>query len=138
MKIHTKALNGLAVLMVCAQAQGKTQSLITIADRLGCSKLYLEHVLTELKAHQWVQSIKGPQGGYRIHPQFNGSLLDVLSVLESAWVQPSLADFKDPSLNHVLDTWVLKPLTLQLNHQLNQVSILDLANALQAESMYYI
>lgn len=138
MKIHTKAINGLAVLVLLAQTPSKTQSLISIADRLGCSKLYLEQVLSVLKTHQWVESIKGPQGGYRIHPNFDGNLLDVLSVLESSWVETSRSEFKDSKLNHVLNHFVLDPLHLQFNQQLKSIKIVDLAHTLEKESMYYI
>lgn len=138
MKLHTKAQNGIAILILLAQAQGNVLSLQSMAQRLGLSKLYLEQVLSVLKAQHWVESMKGPQGGYRYQTLKNLSLFEVLSVLEPSLCEDTQLVFLDQSLNQGLDQYVLNPLSQVIQNQLLSTNIEALANKLKNDAMYYI
>ncbi|AHM58142.1 HTH-type transcriptional regulator CymR (plasmid) [Peptoclostridium acidaminophilum DSM 3953] len=68
MKISSKGRYGLAVMVSLAQVanSGEYVSIISIAERLGISKIYLEQVFSLLKRAELVNSVKGAQGGYQL------------------------------------------------------------------------
>lgn len=86
MKISTKGRYALAAATHMAQhySSGEYVPVLSISNRLGISKIYLEQVFSLLKISGLVTSIKGAQGGYqlsRIPEQITA--LDVLSAVES-------------------------------------------------------
>lgn len=137
MKYSTKVRYGLAVVMVLAE-KNEVIALITIANRLGLSKTYLEQVLYLLKSHQVVESIKGPSGGYRLIDSENLSVYTVFSALDS-----ELTDFQDEQslddrkLNQLLNNEVYHPIELVVLDKLKSINIKDLVHINQSE-MYYI
>jgi len=68
MKISSKGRYGLAVMVCLAQVAsgGEYVSIISIAEKLGISKIYLEQVFSLLKRAELVNSVKGAQGGYQL------------------------------------------------------------------------
>ena len=68
MKISSKGRYGLAVMICLAQvaSSGEYVSIISIAEKLGISKIYLEQVFSLLKRAGLVNSVKGAQGGYQL------------------------------------------------------------------------
>ena len=68
MKISTKGRYALAATISMAQFYNSSESitLISISDRLGISKIYLEQVFSLLKRGGVVNSVKGSQGGYQL------------------------------------------------------------------------
>ncbi|MDF2943084.1 MAG: transcriptional regulator [Herbinix sp.] len=68
MKISTKGRYALAATISMAQFYSSSESvtLISISDRLGISKIYLEQVFSLLKRGGVVNSVKGSQGGYQL------------------------------------------------------------------------
>lgn len=137
MKYSTKVRYGLAVVMVLAE-KNETTALITIANRLGLSKTYLEQVLYLLKSHQVVESIKGPSGGYKLIDSENLSVYTVFSALDS-----ELTEFQDEQslddrkLNHLLNSEVYRPIEIILLDKLKSLKIKDLVHINQS-GMYYI
>lgn len=137
MKYSTKVRYGLAVVMVLAE-KNETTALITIANRLGLSKTYLEQVLYLLKSHQVVESIKGPSGGYKLIDSENLSVYTVFSALDS-----ELTEFQDEQslddrkLNHLLNSEVYRPIEIILMDKLKSLKIKDLVHINQS-GMYYI
>lgn len=135
MRIKTKGRHGLAVLIYLASQPNTLVSLSTIATNLNVSKLYLEQVLVMLKAAKWVESIKGPTGGYRYHGGSTLSAYEVLHLLE-----PDLTDAHDPSnlpIDHLLNQSLYQPLDEAIEHALKSVTIVSLANTLNSP-MYFI
>ncbi len=138
MKLTTKGRYGLAVVVTLNKNKGKVMSLTSISEILGLSKLYLEQILSVLKSHHIVVSIKGPSGGYMIKPEANLTVYDVLSILE-----PSLAPVENTtktqkSLGLILDEQVYQPLSQAVIQKLTSIKLDELSTYLQDEPMYYI
>jgi Rrf2 family protein len=68
MRISAKGRYALASTTFMAQNYNSNEyiTLISISDKLGISKIYLEQVFSLLKHGQIVHSIKGSQGGYQL------------------------------------------------------------------------
>jgi len=137
MKYSTKVRYGLAVVMVLAE-KNEVTALITIANRLGLSKNYLEQVLFLLKSHQIVESIKGPSGGYKLININELDLFSVFSALDSDLTESTDEQrLDDHRLNQLLNNEVYSPIELSITKQLKSIKIKDLTKLNQAE-MYYI
>lgn len=137
MKYSTKVRYGLAVVMVLAE-KNETTALITIANRLGLSKNYLEQVLFLLKSHQIVESIKGPSGGYKLIGIDDLDLFTIFSALDSDLVETiDEKSLDDQRLNQLLNNEVYLPIEQAITKQLKSIKIKDLVKLNQAE-MYYI
>lgn len=137
MKYSTKVRYGLAVVMVLAE-KNEITALITIANRLGLSKNYLEQVLFLLKSHQIVESIKGPSGGYKLINRDDLDLYMVFSALDSDLTDSTDEQrLDDHKLNLLLNNEVYTPIEETVMKQLKSIKIKDLVKLNQAE-MYYI
>jgi len=137
MKYSTKVRYGLAVVMVLAE-KNEITALITIANRLGLSKNYLEQVLFLLKSHQIVESIKGPSGGYKLMNRDDLDLYTVFSALDSDLTDSTDEQrLDDHKLNQLLNNEVYTPIEEIVMKQLKSIKIKDLVKLNQAE-MYYI
>ena len=137
MKYSTKVRYGLAVVMVLAEKKEIT-ALITIANRLGLSKNYLEQDLHLLKSHQIVESIKGPSGGYKLINLEDLDLHTVFSALDSDLTDSTDEQrLDDLKLNQLLNNEVYTPIEENITKQLKSIKIKDLVKLNQAE-MYYI
>lgn len=137
MKYSTKVRYGLAVVMVLAE-KNEITALITIANRLGLSKNYLEQVLFLLKSHQIVESIKGPSGGYKLMNRDDLDLYTVFSALDSDLTDSTDEQrLDDHKLNLLLNNEVYMPIEQAVMKQLKSIKIKDLVKLNQAE-MYYI
>ena len=67
MRISAKGRYALAAMISIAQEHNNSDehaSIISISDKLGISKIYLEQVFSLLKRGGVVNSVKGAQGGY--------------------------------------------------------------------------
>ncbi|NTW90926.1 MAG: Rrf2 family transcriptional regulator [Erysipelotrichaceae bacterium] len=137
MKYSTKVRYGLAVVMVLAE-KNEITALITIANRLGLSKNYLEQVLFLLKSHQIVESIKGPSGGYKLINRDDLDLYMVFSALDSDLTDSTDEQrLDDHKLNLLLNNEVYTPIEETVMKQLKSIKIKDLVK-LNQEEMYYI
>ena len=137
MKYSTKVRYGLAVVMVLAE-KNEITALITIANRLGLSKNYLEQVLFLLKSHQIVESIKGPSGGYKLINKDDLDLYMVFSALDSDLTDSTDEQrLDDHKLNLLLNNEVYTPIEETVMKQLKSIKLKDLVKLNQAE-MYYI
>jgi len=87
MRISAKGRYALAAVISMAQQynNGEYITVISISERLGISKIYLEQVFSLLKRGGLVTSIKGAQGGYQL-ARMPGQItvLDVLSAVETS------------------------------------------------------
>lgn len=68
MRISSKGRYGIAVMIRMAQINDNNEytSIISIAEKLNISKIYLEQIFSLLKKAELVKSIKGSQGGYKL------------------------------------------------------------------------
>jgi Rrf2 family cysteine metabolism transcriptional repressor len=87
MRISSKGRYGLASLTSMAQNYDSNAciTIISISEKLGISKIYLEQVFSLLKRAGLVVAIKGAQGGYKLvrAPQ-EINVFDILKALEQS------------------------------------------------------
>ncbi len=94
MRISAKGRYALASTISLAQDHAKHEctTVLSISEKLGISKIYLEQVFSLLKRGGIVNSVKGSQGGYQLTrmPQ-QITLYDVLSAVELSLFEQSEA-----------------------------------------------
>jgi Rrf2 family protein len=92
MRISAKGRYALAAMISMARnyESAGPVTIISISEKLGISKIYLEQVFSLLKRGGIVNSLKGSQGGYQLArmPQ-QITLLDVLSAVELSLFEPT-------------------------------------------------
>ena len=147
MKISAKGRYGLAAMtyLACNYAAGTPITIVSISEKLGISKIYLEQVFSLLKRARLVNSIKGSQGGYQLAREPREiSAYDILSSIELSLMEKvSPAAEKMPTLDRALATKVFTPLDDQIKDTLSSVSLDDILTAIEAEKetdslMYFI
>jgi Rrf2 family protein len=87
MRISAKGRYALASVIHMAKEYQKDEpiTLISISEKLGISKIYLEQVFALLKRGGLVTSVKGAQGGYLLTPMPRKvTAYDVLSAVENS------------------------------------------------------
>lgn len=92
MRISAKGRYALASMIDIARHSGNGEyiTVISISERLGISRIYLEQVFSLLKRGGLVTSVKGAQGGYllaRMPRQI--SAYDILSAVELSLFEPA-------------------------------------------------
>lgn len=131
MRISAKGRYALAAAVSLAQAYsgGGCTTVISISERLGISKIYLEQVFSLLKRGEVVSSTQGPLGGYILtrNPR-EISAYDVLAAVETALFQPAeetVAE-KAPDVDAALNTLVFQSLDAAVAQALRRISLEDL------------
>ena len=146
MKISAKGRYGLAAMAYLAQnyAAGVPTTIITISEKLGISKIYLEQVFALLKRAELVTSLKGSQGGYQLsrRPQ-DITAHDILAAIELSLMEKPASSTKWEALDRAIDTSVYQPLDRAIEETLKQISIADILAAVEKENesenlMYFI
>ena len=96
MRISAKGRYALAAAIYLAQQHHPDEyiTVISISERLGISKIYLEQVFSLLKRGRIVNSVKGSQGGYQLAKV--PALLTALDVLKA--VEASLFEQTDSTV----------------------------------------
>ncbi len=148
MRISAKGRYALAAAVSMAQQypSGETVTLVSISEKLGISKIYLEQVFSLLRRGGLVASVKGAQGGYRLAraPRFI-SAWDILSAVETSLfdrTEPTVPD-NAPHIEHAILSSVFEPLDRSASEGLSAVSLGDLVGAAQRHesdgtAMFYI
>ncbi len=136
MKISAKARYALAATIYMAQNHSNNEfiTLISISDKLGISKIYLEQVFTLLKIGKIVHSIKGAQGGYQLTrtPQ-SITIYDILSAVETSLfdkTEETIAELQ-PEIENAMATTIYQPLDDIIKSSLQAITLYDLVS--QAE-----
>ena len=146
MRISAKGRYALAAAIELARefSGGASTTVISIAERLGISKIYLEQVFALLKRGEIVSSQKGAQGGYLLtRPPREISAYDVLLTVETALFQKTepTAPEKAPQMDAALDSLVFGPMDAAVREALSRVSLEDLVMEAQtngdAESLMF-
>ena len=92
MRISAKGRYALASMISLAKdyTKGEYTTVLSISEKLGISKIYLEQVFSLLKRGGIVNSVKGSQGGYQLARMPRQiTLYDVLSAVELALFEPN-------------------------------------------------
>ncbi|HPU17186.1 MAG TPA: Rrf2 family transcriptional regulator [Bacillota bacterium] len=120
--------------------------LLSVADSLGLSKIYLEQIFSQLKRAGIVSAAKGSQGGYVLAKSPDEiTAFDVLLATEPALFETSevTAGEKMPEVAGAIFECVMKPLDKAIKHTLSETTLADIvAEVAQQrdgeENMFYI
>lgn len=144
LKISTKGRYGLrAIIDLIINSNGENVPLITIAERQGISKNYLEQVFSTLRKAGIVNSTKGAQGGYYLADKpSNITIGDVLRVLEGDLsVISTDQDTQENPIEQCIARNVWDKVDNKVNEIIDGITLEDLVNELRNDSntlMYYI
>jgi len=148
MKISAKGRYGLAAMSYIAQnyRTGSPITIISIAEKLGISKIYLEQVFSLLKRAGLVTSIKGAQGGYQlVKAPAAITVYDILGAIELALVEKAEDTVKEqaPALDKALQQAVFEVIDSTLQEKLQAISLQDILNETEKQKsagdfMYFI
>ena len=127
MRISTKGRYGLAVMIKLGENSNTVVPISNLSQALGLSKIYLEQVLTLLKAGNLVTSVKGPQGGYSLmHNKL--TIKEILVVLEPSLFEIVEDVSTDDLINSTLCVQVFNPMQNQLNKLLDTLTLEELVS----------
>ena len=120
--------------------------MISISEKLGISKIYLEQVFALLKKAEIVSSEKGAQGGYQLtRSPAKITALDVLEAVETSLfeqVQETVLE-KAPDIDEAMRLSVFEQLDNNIRQILSSITIEDLVKEAEKHKsnnviMYYI
>ncbi|MBE6012134.1 MAG: Rrf2 family transcriptional regulator [Lachnospiraceae bacterium] len=148
MRISAKGRYALASVVFMAQQHesGEYITILSISEKLGISKIYLEQVFSLLKRGNIVNSIKGAMGGYQLTrmPQ-QITVLDVLKAVELSLFEPAQDTVSEnsPEIEAALRLSAFDVLDKAIQDSLCKVSLLDIVNEAEKHKgeeaiMYYI
>jgi Rrf2 family protein len=134
MRISVKGRYALAAVIEIARSSrnGENIAAITIAQKLGISKIYLEQVFTQLKKSELLVSVKGSRGGYQLsRAPSKMSAWDVLTALETALIEPTENTVNEsaPEIEMTMRELVFNPINKALRSCLADVTVQDLIDS---------
>jgi Rrf2 family protein len=148
MRISAKGRYALAAAINLAQRydNGEYITVISISERLGISKIYLEQVFSMLKRGDIVKSIKGAQGGYQlVRMPGQITVLDVLAAVETSLFETAedTVPEKAPEIEEAIRSSVFDIMDKSINDTLSQITLDDLVAETEKHKqeqtiMYYI
>lgn len=106
-------------------------TLISISEKLGISKIYLEQVFSLLKHAGIVNSIKGSQGGYQLSKSPKQiSVYDILSAIETSLFEGTEETVQGtaPDIEAALKVKIFAPLDHTIEEFLKNISLYDLVS----------
>ncbi len=144
MKLSSRGRYGVAALIVIAQNSSSSEvtAVVSIAEKLGISKIYLEQIFSLLKRSELVNAVKGSQGGYRLtRPASDITALDMLMALEHALFEQNEASTLEgaPEIEQVMHEHVFSALDHAISDVLQKVTLAELAaqvDALTSDGSY--
>ncbi len=148
MKISVKGRYALAATISMAEhySSGDCITVVSLSDRLGISKIYLEQVFSLLKRGGLVNSIKGAQGGYQLArmPQ-QITVYEILSAVELSLFEATetTVQTKAPAIEAAMQSAAFQKLGAAVQDTLGQVTLADLLTAVEqhpsdSQMMFYI
>lgn len=148
MKISAKGRYGLAAMTHIAQnyQNGDPITIISIAEKLGISKIYLEQVFSLLKRAGLVLSIKGAQGGYQLATEPKKiTAFAILSAIELALFEQAESTVKEKAIaiDEAMQITVFNVIDQKLETTLKNITLIDLVNEAEKHKekdnlMYFI
>jgi Rrf2 family protein len=148
MRISAKGRYALASTISLAQdfSKGEYTTVLSISEKLGISKIYLEQVFSLLKRGGIVNSVKGSQGGYqlaRMPKQI--TLYDVLAAVELSLFEPNEKTVAEnaPEIEAAMRLLAFKEIDDVLKNTMQHVSLSDLVTEAEKHAssdglMFYI
>lgn len=148
MRVSAKGRYALAAMLHMAQRAdtGEYITVISISERLGISKIYLEQVFSLLKRGELVYSVKGAQGGYQLarRPE-EITAYDILSSVELSLFEHTEDTVleKAPEMDKAMQAAIFGPLQEAVQASLRGVTLNDLQREAEKQNaaeglMFYI
>jgi Rrf2 family protein len=133
MRLSAKGRYALASTISMAGNHGNNEyiTLISISEKLGISKIYLEQVFSLLKHGGIVTSIKGSQGGYQLSKAPKQiTVYDILSSVETSLFENTEETIKDkaPDIEAAMTHTIYKPLDSLIKSTLQKITLYDLVS----------
>lgn len=146
MKISAKGRYALLSMTYLAQHfdTNSPTTILTISNKIGISKIYLEQVFAILKRANLVNSTKGAQGGYQLsRPPRSITVFEILNVIELALMEPSVSESRIAELDRAINSTVYEPLDQKIFDFLKSLTLEDILTAVSREmdassQMYFI
>ncbi len=148
MRISSKGRYGLAAMLDMAVHARSNEciTIISISERLGISKIYLEQVFSLLKRAELVISLKGAQGGYKLAMPANQITAgDILRAVETSLFEKTESSVSGDAaaIEETLETLVWAPLDAAAAKLLDSITLEDLTSHAKAYNsgdnyMFYI
>lgn len=148
MRISAKGRYALAAAITMAgqDAGGEYITVISISERLGISKIYLEQVFSLLKRSGLVNSVKGAQGGYQLaRSPGRITVYDILSAVETSLFERAEDTVPDtaPEIESALRCAAFDALDKRVEEVLGRITLEELVaetekNRTGHSAMYYI
>ena len=136
MRISSKGRYGLAAIISMAESyyNGEYITIISIAENLDISKIYLEQIFAQLKKANVISSIKGAQGGYRLSKSPDAiTAYDVLVAIEQSIFEKTETTVAK-SAEHIeltIQNSVFNEMDNKIEELLKNISLSDLVNDTQ-------
>lgn len=133
MRISAKGRYALAAMISMSESypNGEYITVISISEKLGISKIYLEQVFSLLKRGGLVISVKGAQGGYQLSRMPRQiTVLQVLSAVELSLFEPteSTVESNAPDIEKAMRISAFDRLDSAVTESLSSVSLSDLSS----------
>ena len=148
MRISSKGRYGLAAMIDLAQNEKLVEcvTIISIAERLGISKIYLEQVFSLLKRSGLVISVKGAQGGYKLaKAKEKITIGEIMRAIEAGLFEKaeSSTHKEQATIERAIDELVWKPLDSNVDKTLESIFLSQLVdesskNQKGKDFMFYI
>jgi Rrf2 family protein len=126
--------------------QGEFLTVISISERLGLSKIYLEQTFAQLKRAGLLISVKGSQGGYQLARRPHElAIRDLLAPVENGLFEasePTVAE-KAPAIDRALRLGAFDPMDQAVGAILDHITLASLLDEVDRQRaahapMYYI
>jgi Rrf2 family transcriptional regulator, cysteine metabolism repressor len=133
MRLSAKGRYALAAIMNMAKQyeSGEYITVISISEKLGISKIYLEQVFSLLKRGGLVSSVKGASGGYLLtRTPEKITVLDVLFAVELSMFENAepTVESKAPDFDAAMQQLVFTPLDAAIREALQKATLSDLVH----------
>jgi len=136
MKISVKGRYGLSAMVYMAAQTGSNEliTILSISEKLGISKIYLEQTFSLLKRAGLVTAVKGAQGGYQLARMPRQiTVFAILSAIETALFEKTetTVEQKLPALEIAMQLSAFTPLSSVIETTLTQITLQDLAEEME-------
>ncbi len=148
MRISSKGRYGLAAMISMAQYYTSDEciTIISISEKLGISKIYLEQVFSLLKRAELVFAAKGAQGGYKLaKPPQAINAYEILKALEQSLFEKTDESVAKQSkeIEQTMQTLVFADIDSAVAAALKKITLYDLVNETEKQKqssgfMFYI
>ncbi|MBW7571472.1 RrF2 family transcriptional regulator [Caproiciproducens faecalis] len=148
MRISSKGRYGLAAMITMSQNYNANEciTIVSISEKLGISKIYLEQVFSLLKRAELVIAVKGAQGGYKLAmPPQKINVYEILRALEQSLFEKTeeSVEKKAPVMEQSMQQCVFSVIDAAIEAELKKISLYDIADDVdkrtqEAGFMFYI